>query len=70
DVAPVGPTVPKGLTIAATKNGDRSFSYVEKMNGKAIVKGTLRVAADGKTLSEVSYPIGTQQRRTAVYDKQ
>lgn len=70
DVSPTGPTVPKGLTIAATRNGARSFSYVEKMNGKPIVKGTLRVAEDGKTLTEVSHPIGSQQKRTSVYDKQ
>ncbi|MGO8718933.1 MAG: hypothetical protein ACLQMO_06915 [Acidobacteriaceae bacterium] len=70
DYAPVGPTVPEGLTIAATKNGDRSFSFVEKMNGKPLFKGSMRVSADGKTLTDVSTPVSTEQKRTAVYDKQ
>ena len=70
DIAPVGPTVPEGLTISATKNGSRSFSFVEKMNGKALVNGTLTVSQDGKTLKDVSSPIGSDNKRTAVYDKQ
>jgi hypothetical protein len=54
DVAPVGPTVPDGLTISATKNSARSFNFVEKMNGKEMVKGTLSVSHDGKTLTDTS----------------
>jgi hypothetical protein len=70
DIAPVGPTVPAGLTIAATKNSGRSFSFVEKMNGKALFKGTLTVSKDGKTLTNVSTPVHGANERTAVYDKQ
>lgn len=70
DVAPVGPTVPKGLTISATKNNPRSFSYVEKLNGTAKFKGTITVSKDGKSLTDVTRPVSTQQRTTAVYDKQ
>jgi hypothetical protein len=70
DVAPVGPTVPEGLTISATKNGAKSFNFVEKMNGKALVQGTLSVSPDGKTLTNVSSAMKEQNKRTAVYDKQ
>jgi hypothetical protein len=70
DVAPVGPTVPTGLTISATKNGPRSFSFVEKMNGKPIVKGTLTVSHDGKTLTNTTSPMQEQNKTTGVYDKQ
>jgi hypothetical protein len=70
DVAPVGPTVPAGLTLSATKNGSRSFSYVEKMKGKAIVKGTLTVSHDGKTLTDTSSAINEKNQTTSVYDKQ
>ncbi len=70
DVAPVGPTVPAGLTIAATKINARSFSFVEKMNGKPLYKGTLMVSRDGKTLTNVSTPIHGENRRTSVYDKE
>jgi hypothetical protein len=69
-VAPVGPTVPEGLTISATKNGAKSFNFIEKMNGKALVQGTLSVSPDGKTLTNVSSAMKEQNKRTAVYDKQ
>jgi hypothetical protein len=70
DVAPVGPTVPAGLTIAATKINARSFSFVDKMNGKALFKGTLTVSPDCKTLTNVSSAVHEQHKRTAVYDKE
>jgi hypothetical protein len=70
DVAPVGPTVPAGLTISATKNSARSFNFVEKMNGKALFKGTLTVSKDGKTLTNVSSAVQESNKRTAVYDKE
>ena len=70
DVAPVGPTVPAGLTIAATKNSPRSFSFVEKMNGKPLAKGSMSVAHDGKTLTDTSSAMNEKNQRTAVYDKE
>ena len=70
DYVPVGPTVPKGLTIAATKTGDKSFDIVEKMDGKPVFKGTYTVSDDGKTLTNVSTPTSVDQEETAVYDKQ
>jgi hypothetical protein len=70
DYAPVGPTVPAGLTIAATKNGDRSFSFVEKMHGKSLFKGSMTVSKDGKTLRDVSTPVSVEEKATAIYDKQ
>ncbi|HTU49261.1 MAG TPA: hypothetical protein VMF56_01635 [Acidobacteriaceae bacterium] len=70
DVTPVGPTVPAGLTLAATKINAQSFSFVEKMNGKPIVKGTLTVSHDGKTLTNTSSAMHEQNKRMAVYDKE
>lgn len=70
DYAPVGPTVPKGLTLALKKDSPNSFSMIEKMDGKPIYKGTYKVAAGGKTLSEVGAPVGQAQPETSVYDKQ
>jgi hypothetical protein len=68
DVAPVGPTVPAGLTLAATKINSRSFSFLEMMNGKPIAKGTLTVSQDGKTLTNTSSAMHEQNKRMAVYD--
>jgi len=69
DVAPVGPTVPDGLTLAATKTGPRSFTLVEKIKGKPIWKGQFTVSADGKTLTEVGSPAGVAEPETLVYQK-
>ncbi|MGC2213233.1 MAG: hypothetical protein WA419_13860 [Silvibacterium sp.] len=69
DVAPVGPTVPNGLTIAATKLGPRSFELTEKMNGKVMFKGRFTVSEDGKTLTEVGGAPGVNEPEKAVYKK-
>lgn len=69
DVAPVGPTVPDGLTLAATKTGPRSFTLVEKIKGKPIWKGEFTVSADGKTLTQVGSPEGVSEQETLVYQK-
>ena len=53
DVSPVGPTVPQGLTLAATKVGARSFELTEKENGKVIFRGRYTVSADGNTMTRV-----------------
>lgn len=58
DVSPTGPTVPQGLTLAATKVGPRTFELTEKMNGKVIFHGRYTVSADGNTMTEVGSPTG------------
>ena len=70
DTVPEGPTVPTGLTLAATKDGPRSFLLVEKMNGKPIYKAKYMVSADGNTLTQVGAPVGQAQMETSVYNKQ
>lgn len=70
DYAPTGPTVPDGLTLALTKTGPRSFSMVEKVNGKPMFKGKYTASADGKTLTEVSSPVSVNEQQTVVYDKE
>lgn len=69
DVAPTGPTVPNGLTLAATKVGHRSFDLVEKMNGKVIFKARMTVSADGKTMTEVGTAVGSTVPERLVYNK-
>lgn len=70
DYAPEGPTVPKGLTIAANRVGDNAFTFVEKMDGKPLYKGTYTVSNDGKTMTNVSSPVSVDQTETAVYEKE
>jgi hypothetical protein len=70
DNTPVGPTVPKGLTIALTKTGPRSLMMVEKLNGKVLVKSTYKLSADGKTLTEIQTPPDGKAPATIIYEKQ
>lgn len=63
DVAPTGPTVPDGLTLAATKLGPRSFELTEKMKEKVIFKGRLTVSPDGKTLTQVGGAPGSEPEK-------
>lgn len=58
EATPTGPTVPDGLTLAATKIGPRSFELVEKVKGKVIFKGRYTVSADGNNMTEVGTPTG------------
>jgi hypothetical protein len=70
DVAPIGPTVPSGLTLSATRISPKEFAIEEKMNGKVVWKGTNTVSADGKTLTQVGSPAGVSEPTTDVYQKQ
>jgi hypothetical protein len=70
DVAPTGPTVPDGFTLSAKRISPREFAIEEKINGKAVWKGTNTVSADGKTLTQVGSPAGVSEPTTAVYQKQ
>ena len=65
-----GPTVPDGYTTALTKTGPRSLGYVDKHNGKEVYKGTWIVSDDGKTITIVGTAVATNEKTTAVYDRQ
>ena len=68
DVAPTGPTVPQGLTLAATKVGPKSFELTEKENGKVILHARYTVSADGKTMTRVGGTPGSTPTKV-VYQK-
>ncbi len=65
-----GPTVPDGLTMALKRTGPTSLEFVQKQNGKELYKATLTVSADGKTITTVGGGVGTNEKTTAVYDRQ
>jgi hypothetical protein len=62
--------MPSNFTLAITRTGPRSFSLVEKNDGKVVYRGTYTLSADGKTLTGVATPEGTSEKVTAVYDRQ
>ncbi len=70
DASASGPTVPPGFTLALTKTGPRSFTLVEKMGGKPIVKATETISADGKTWTEHGSSVGVSEPFTSIYEKQ
>jgi hypothetical protein len=65
-----GPNVPDGFTVALKRTGPRSYDYVQKHDGKEVYKGTVTVSADGKTMTEVSTAVGTNEKTTSIYDRQ
>lgn len=69
ETSPVGPTVPHGLTLAATKTSPRSFKLTEKINGKLLYTGHFTVSADGKTMTESGRSPGAAASEKVVYQK-
>jgi hypothetical protein len=70
EATPVGPTVPKGLTLSLTKTGPHSLALVEKIDGKLIIKVSYKLSPDGKTLTAVETPPDGKAPATIIYEKQ
>jgi hypothetical protein len=70
ECTPVGPTVPKGLTLSLTKTGPHSLLLVEKLKGKVLSKSSYKLSTDGKTLTEVETPPDGKAPATMIYEKQ
>lgn len=70
DYPATGPTVPPGLTLAATKTNDHKFDMTEKVKDKPIFKATYTVSDNGTTLTSTGSPAEVNEPTTAVYDRQ
>jgi len=70
DYPATGPQAPAGLTLSATKSGDRSIDLTEKIKGKPTFKMTWMISDDGKTLTSTGSVPGRNEPTKAVYDKQ
>jgi hypothetical protein len=70
DSAPVGPTVPKGLTISLVRTSSHTLKMVEKINGEPIYRSTMTLSADGKKFTDVGTPAKTNEPMTTVWIKQ
>ena len=67
----VGPTMPDGSTLAITKVGERELKYEVTVAGKKVSEGRMTFAADGKTMTDVSWTPGKMdERSTGFYVKQ
>lgn len=69
DVAPVGPTVPPGLTISLSRTGPASFRMVHKINGTVAYSARYTVSSDGQTMTEIGNAPGDPPQ-TSVWEKQ
>jgi hypothetical protein len=70
DYPATGPSAPKGLTVSLKKTGPRNFDLTEKKNGKPVYRAAYTLSADGKTLTEAGAIPATNEKTTAVYDRQ
>jgi len=69
EYTPVGPRVPKGTTVTASKTDDRNIELTYKLNGKTTETDKWELSADGKTLTQtVTYP-GVSKPEIDVYDR-
>lgn len=55
-----------GSHLYHERHGPRSFELIEKLDGNVVYRGTYTLSEDGKTLTAVSSPEGTNEKVTAV----
>ena len=70
DYPATGPTIANGITLALTRTDPRSFKMEIKAGGNLLGTDTYTVSADGKTMTNVSTPLGAQESQTAIYERQ
>lgn len=69
--APMGPTVPKGVTYSTKAEGKDKIKATTMLDGKAYNESVMTLSSDGKVLTAVSWPSGKPgEKTTSVYDKQ
>jgi len=70
DYPATGPTIADAITVALTRTGPRSFKMLTKGDGNLLGTDTYTVSADGKTMTNVSIPVGAHESQTAIYERQ
>jgi hypothetical protein len=71
DSAMHGTGIPNGTTLAIKPNGAYELLTTKKADGRVINQGSLRLSADGRTLTEEYWPPSRpDEKAVLVYDKQ
>ena len=65
-----GPHPEQGLTVSLTSAGPNTIYEVDALNGTVVEHDTLRVSADGKTMTIETQRTGEPAKQVYVYDKQ
>ena len=69
-VTEIGPGVPATATIAFRRVSDHELQWTERLRGQPFTEGIDRLAADGLTLEETTWPSHTPaDRQVAVYTR-
>jgi len=63
-----GPMLPPGFTVAM-KNAEGSLDLTVKKDGKPFFKGTYKVAADGKSMTETGAATSSSDKFKIVFDR-
>jgi hypothetical protein len=64
-----GNSGPLGFTVALKPSGSHEFLTQQKVQGRIVNEGSLKLAADGQTLIEENWPPGTNQKSRLVYER-
>ena len=68
--APVhGESVPLGTTIALKPSGSHEFLTQQKVQGRIVNEGSLKLAGDGQTLIEENWLPGSNDKSKLVYER-
>ena len=68
--APVhGESVALGTTMALKPNGSHAFLAQQKVQGRIVNEGSLKLASDGQTLVEEESPPDSNERNKLVYER-
>jgi hypothetical protein len=64
-----GESIPLGASISLKPRGSHEFLAEQKVQGRIVNIGTLRLSDDGQTLTEEDSPPGSNQKSKLVYEK-
>jgi hypothetical protein len=64
-----GESVPLGTTIALKPSGSHEFLTQQKVQGRLVNEGFLKLAGDGQTLIEEEWVPGSNQKSKLVYER-
>jgi hypothetical protein len=69
DAPLLGESGPLGSTIALKPSGSHEFLTQQKVQGRLVNEGSLKLAGDGQTLIEEEWVPGSNQKSKLVYER-
>jgi hypothetical protein len=66
-VTVTGPTIPPGATRTFLAKGPAVREYTSMLKGKVIGRGVMKLSADGKSMTDTSWPPGHEDEKSMSY---